>query len=250
MADQNSGCDVIFGATGGVGESLATRLKRSGRNIVLAGRDQQKLQDIAERLSAPSAIVEANEPATFQGALDHAVEKYGSVNGVANCIGSVLLKPAHITSDDEFWETVKVNLGSSFAILKASVKAMRKEGGSIVFVSTAAATLGMPSHEAIAAAKGGIVGMARAAAATYASKGIRVNVVAPGLVKTGMTESIWGNEKNAEASLAMHALGRFGEPEDISSCIDWLLDPNNSWVSGQVIGVDGGLGSLLPRARG
>jgi NAD(P)-dependent dehydrogenase (short-subunit alcohol dehydrogenase family) len=126
---------------------------------------------------------------------------------------------------------------------------MRKSGGSIVLMTTAAARLGLANHEAIAAAKAGVIGLMQSAAASYASRGIRVNAVAPGLVKTGLTERIWSKETSAEYSRNMHALGRLGEPKDVASLIVWLLDPENDWITGQVFGVDGGLGTLHVAAR-
>jgi NAD(P)-dependent dehydrogenase (short-subunit alcohol dehydrogenase family) len=89
----------------------------------------------------------------------------------------------------------------------------------------------------------------QSAAASYASRGIRVNAVAPGLVKTSLTERIWTNEKSAEISRNMHALGRLGEPKDVASLLVWLLQPENDWVTGQVFGVDGGLGTLRATNR-
>ena len=125
---------------------------------------------------------------------------------------------------------------------------MQNEGGSIVLVSSAAAQIGLANHEAIAAAKGGITGLTLAAAASYAARGIRVNAVAPGLVKTRLAERLTANEKSEQASIGMHALGRLGEPEDVAAAIAFLLDPANDWITGQVLGVDGGLGSV--RSRG
>jgi NAD(P)-dependent dehydrogenase (short-subunit alcohol dehydrogenase family) len=116
-----------------------------------------------------------------------------------------------------------------------------------VLCATAAARAGFANHEAIAAAKGGVMGLMLSAAATYAPRGIRVNCVAPGLVETPLTARITGNETALEASRAMHALGRIGHPEEVASAIAWLLDPENSWITGQTIGVDGGLGTLRPR---
>ena len=125
---------------------------------------------------------------------------------------------------------------------------MARGGGSVVLLSTAAARHGLANHEAIAAAKAGLVGLALSAAATYGPRGLRVNCVAPGLVRTPLTERITSNEASLKASVAMHSLGRIGEPEEVASAIAWLLDPEQSWVTGQVLGVDGGLGSV--RARG
>jgi NAD(P)-dependent dehydrogenase (short-subunit alcohol dehydrogenase family) len=121
------------------------------------------------------------------------------------------------------------------------------KGGSVVLVSSAAARLGLANHEAIAAAKAGVIGLTLSAAATYAARGLRVNAVAPGLVRTPLTARITGSEAALKASTALHALGRIGEPEDVASAIAWLLDPAQSWVTGQVLGVDGGLATLRSR---
>jgi NAD(P)-dependent dehydrogenase (short-subunit alcohol dehydrogenase family) len=123
-------------------------------------------------------------------------------------------------------------------------------GGSVVLVSTAAARTGIANHEAIAAAKGGVQGLMLSAAATYAARGLRFNCVAPGLTRTPLTAKLTANDASEKASLAMHALGRLGEPEDIARAICWLLDPANDWVTGQVLGVDGGLANLRTRAKG
>lgn len=250
MAGSEVGCTVVFGATGGIGTALAERLHNNGKKIFLAGRDSKKLEALAGRLDAPSSVIDANEPDSFALAIESAQAKFSDVRGIANCIGSVYLKPATLTSEEDFWQVMRTNLGSSFAILKGGVKVMKSGGGSIVFFSTAATQIGMPNHEAIAAAKGAIEGLALSAAASSASRGIRVNVIAPGLVQTEMTRSIWDNETNAKVSQGMHALGRFGKPEELAAMAAFLLDPANSWITGQVIGVDGGLGSLMSRRKG
>ena len=108
--------------------------------------------------------------------------------------------------------------------------------------------MGLANHEAVAAAKAGVIGLTRSAAATYAARGVRVNCVAPGLVRTALTDRITANPAAERASLAMHPLGRLGEPGDVARAIVFLLDPENDWITGQVLGVDGGLGSLKVRA--
>jgi NAD(P)-dependent dehydrogenase (short-subunit alcohol dehydrogenase family) len=121
------------------------------------------------------------------------------------------------------------------------------QGGSVVLTATAAARHGLANHEAIAAAKGGVIALARSAAATYAGKGLRVNVVAPGLVRTPMAARITATPAAEQASAAMHALGRIGEPDDVAPAYVWLLGAESSWVTGQEIGVDGGLATLRSR---
>lgn len=96
----------------------------------------------------------------------------------------------------------------------------------------------------------GIIGLALSAASTYAPQNVRVNVVAPGMVRTPMTERLTSSPASLKASTALHALGRIGSPADIASAIEWLLDPEQSWVTGQTLGVDGGLGTLRPRPTG
>ena len=113
-----------------------------------------------------------------------------------------------------------------------------------MLLSTAATGIGLANHEAISAAKAGIEGLTLSAAATYAGYGVRVNAVAPGLVETPLSEKIWSNPKAAEASKAMHPLGRFGKPNDIASAIEWLLSPEQTWITGQRIPIDGGLAGL------
>jgi len=121
-------------------------------------------------------------------------------------------------------------------------------GGSIVLCSSVAARRGLVNHEAIAAAKAGVEGLALAAAASYARFGIRVNCVAPGLTRTDLTRSLTQNETVAKMSAALHPLGRIGEPAEVASAICWLLDREQSWVTGQVIGIDGGLGHVQARS--
>ena len=125
--------------------------------------------------------------------------------------------------------------------------AAQPDGGSVVLVASAAARLGLANHEAVAAAKGGVISLALSAAATYAAKKLRVNCVAPGLVRTPLTARITGSPPAEQASVAMHALGRLGEPEDVAGVMAYLLSPKAAWITGQVFGVDGGLGTVRSR---
>lgn len=239
---------VILGATGGIGSEVCRRLAARGARLVIGARGEDRLRELAAQLDAQAFSLDATQAQLVDQCLARAVELYGRVDGVANCVGSLLLKPAHLTSDDEWAETLATNLTSAFYTVRSAARAMIKTGGSIVLSSSVVARVGLSNHEAIAASKAGVAGLVLSAAATYAARGIRVNCVAPGLVQTPLTARLTANETALKASQAMHPLGRVGQPSDVASAIEWLLDPAQSWVTGQVMSIDGGLSTV--RARG
>ena len=243
-AHDNSPVIVVLGAAGGIGSSLSRRLAAKGTRLVLAGRTPGSIALLSSELGAHGISVDASSFEQVDAMFSEILEMHGRVDGVANCVGSILLKPAHITSQADFSETIAANLSSAFAAVRAGARSMMRTGGSIVLVSSVAARAGLPNHDAIAAAKAGVIGLTLSAAATYARQKIRVNCVAPALVRTPLTKKFTESEAALKASVNMHPLGRIGEPPDVASALAWLLDPEQSWVTGQVIGVDGGLGSL------
>ncbi len=239
---------VVLGATGGIGRALCRRLAGRGARLVLAARTAAPLSDLAAGLHAHAVPCDAARFAEADRLMDEARERLGGrIDGVACCVGSLLLKPAHLTTEEELADVIARNLTAAFATVRAAARVMGDAGGSIVLCSSAAARVGLANHEAIAAAKAGVEGLTLAAAATYAGRNIRVNAVAPGLIRTGLTARLTGSEAALKASVTMHPLGRVGEPSDVASAIEWLLDPCQSWVTGQVIGVDGGLAGLKVR---
>jgi NAD(P)-dependent dehydrogenase (short-subunit alcohol dehydrogenase family) len=239
---------VIVGATGTIGSCLARRLVAAGQGVFLVGRNGERLQALGAELGVGYGVAELSSSDSLLEAVA-GVDPAAPISSFVNCVGSILLKPAHLTSDAEFREVVETNLFSAFATVRCAGKLLREHGGSVVLISSAAAKLGIANHEAIAAAKAGIEGLAKSAAASYAGANVRFNVVSPGLVKTNLTKRIWDAPAVASASAELHALGRLGEPEHIASMIAWLIDPENHWITGQVIGVDGGLASVQPRRR-
>jgi NAD(P)-dependent dehydrogenase (short-subunit alcohol dehydrogenase family) len=248
MNDDTNGLYFIAGGTGGIGSEVARRLRAQGSAVALAARSEARLEQCARELGAHAFAMDATQPEAVARAFEAAMANSGRFIGVVNCIGTILLKPAHLTSDEEWHTTLDTNLTSSFLILREAVRGMMTTGGgSIVFCSTVAAERGLFNHEAIAAAKAGVEGLTRAAAATYARYRIRVNCVAPGLVQTPLSQFLTANEAASKASKALHPLGRLGEPGDIASAICWLLSPEQSWVTGQVLHVDGGMSSVQAR---
>ena len=239
---------LILGATGGIGSALARQLATLGYGLSLAARSSERLDALATELKADAGPVEATDSASVEACVTKAFAQLGPFHGVVNCVGSLLLKPAHSTTDEEWSNVLAANLNSSFYVLRAAAsRMMRTGGGSIVLLASAVAQRGMINHEAIAAAKAGVVGIAQSAAATYARYNLRVNCVAPGLTRTPLTESLTRHETSMKASAALHPLGRIGEPEEVASAIRWFLDPQQSWVTGQVLAVDGGLSSVQAR---
>ncbi|MEM9667268.1 MAG: SDR family oxidoreductase, partial [Bacteroidota bacterium] len=231
-----------------IGAAVTRRLTQQGAQVVIAERGEDRLHALAKETGATPHALDATQYEEVQALVKQTTSQYGTLSGVANFIGSILLKPAHLTSVDEYTETIALNLNTSFFLVKAAARAMMKGGGAIVLSSSAVGRTGLVNHEAIAAAKAGVIGLTQSAAATYANRGIRVNCVAPGLVETPMTTRITGNDAGRKQSESMHALGRIGQPDDVAEAVTWLLDgTRSSWVTGQVIGVDGGLGTVRPR---
>ncbi len=227
---------LVIAASSGIGQATVSLLKQAGHTVWTTARDTSKI--------TPDAILDATD---FQ-AVEAVFKQAGDIDGVVNCSGSLFLKSAHLTSKEQYQAVMDASLTTAFATVRAAGKVMNK-GGSVVLISSAAAMEGLSNHEAIAAAKAGILGLTLSAAATYAGQNLRVNAVAPGLTETPMTAALTGNETSRKVSEAMHALGRLGKPEDIARAIVFLLDPANSWITGQVLAVDGGLSRVRPKMK-
>jgi NAD(P)-dependent dehydrogenase (short-subunit alcohol dehydrogenase family) len=236
---------LVIGGASGIGAAVTSRLFSLGRPVIAAGRNRDKLEALAQSLSTPSLLsletVDVTDESQTERLFGSIREKFGTISGIVNGAGSVLLKPAHLTSVAEFDLTFAINVRSCFLLLKFGVPLIDPTGGSIVFFSTAAARAGLSNHDVISAAKSAIEGLTRGAAATYANKKIRINAIAPGLVKTPLTERIHSNPTASQASTSMHALGRLGEPDEIASAVTWLLSDEATWITGQSIAFDGGL---------
>jgi NAD(P)-dependent dehydrogenase (short-subunit alcohol dehydrogenase family) len=228
----------IIAGSGGIAQATTTLLKAAGHNVFTTARDTQKI--------TPDAVVDASDFAAVDAVVEQAVAKLGGLDGIVNCAGSLLLKPAHLTSQEQYQQVITASLTTAFATVRAAGKHLTN-GGSVVLLSSAAAMEGLANHEAIAAAKAGIIGLTLSAAATYATSNIRFNAVAPGLTATPLTASLTANETSRKFSEGMHALGRLGTPADVARAIVFLLDPLNNWITGQVLAVDGGLSRVRPK---
>lgn len=235
---------LVMGATGGVGRAVSERLARAGVRVWPLARPSDRLEALAEELGTRGLGVDARDLDAVDGAMEEVIGVDGRLDGVVNAVGRVRLGAAHRTTLEEWEELIGTNLTTAFAAVRSGAPRMRRSGGSIVLFGSAAALTGLANHEGVAAAKGGVVGLARSAAASYARWGVRVNVIAPGLLRTAGSEAIWSNDRSAEASRRMHPLGRLGTADDVGSLVEWLLAPENDWMTGQVVALDGGLSAL------
>lgn len=237
---------LVTGARGGIGQAVVQGLVARGYVVYGGGRNLEQTAAVIQPLGARAIELDPTNLESTAAAIETIATEHGTLHAAAHCVGSLLLKPAHLTSAAEWDSVLLTNLTSAFYLLRSVVPKMTA-GGSVVLVSSVAAQTGLANHEAIAAAKAGISGLARSAAASYAQRGIRVNAVAPGLTQTPLTTKLTASEPALKASIAMHPLGRLGQADDIASAICYLLSSDAAWVTGQVLGVDGGLGTVRPR---
>jgi NAD(P)-dependent dehydrogenase (short-subunit alcohol dehydrogenase family) len=237
---------IIIG-TSGIGGALARQLKAKGDEPFLIGRNAERLAALAGELACDFAIADAIDAA----ALAEAIGKAGSsIDGLAYCVGSIRLKSLARLEDAEIKADFELNALAAFHSVKAALPALKASGqanAAIVLFSTVAVQQGFPSHVSVAMAKGAVEGLTRALAAELAPK-IRVNAVAPSLTRTPLAEFLTKNEQSAQAIAAMHPLQRLGEADDVAALVAFLLSAESGWITGQVMGIDGGRSTL--RVRG
>jgi NAD(P)-dependent dehydrogenase (short-subunit alcohol dehydrogenase family) len=219
---------------------------------VLGGRDPKKLHELAAATGGEAYPGDARDTATVERAVAQAVQRYGRLDGAVNLvnpIGSTIPEPARSPHLESANERVAVDLSPAFHLVQWASKALRGNGGSIVLVSPTIAISGRVNHEAIAAAEAGVKWLTRSAKASLTEQNVRVNCVAPGLVRMPRTSRLTEASTSLAAWEGLHPLTCGSDPEDVAAAIVWLLDPVNSGVSGQVVGVDGGLSLLYGGAQ-
>ena len=244
---------ILFGATGGIGSCLAHELSKNN-DLYLSSRSNQKLEalignikkfsDTSSNKKLGGSIIKNTNFNEIEKFINQGNNFLGSVDCIINCIGSLLIKPAHLTTEEELIDVFNTNVFSCFSILKHSFKFLKRNGGNIIFFSSAAANIGLKNHEAISSAKGAISAMALSAASTYANYNIRINTIAPGLVDTPLTKKIVSNNMSYNYSKNLHGLNRIGYPENFIPFINSLIDTRSNWITGQTFTIDGGLSTV------
>jgi NAD(P)-dependent dehydrogenase (short-subunit alcohol dehydrogenase family) len=231
---------VVAGATGGIGAALARRLAARGAEPFLLARDPARLAALGAELGAPWRAVDVTDAPALKTAL---AEAGTPLRGLAFCIGSILLKPAGRLTEADFLDAFRLNALAAAMAVQAAMPALAAGQGAVVLFSSVAARKGFANHAAISAAKAAVEGLAVALAAELAPQ-VRVNCIAPSLTKTRLAEPLTRSPQMADAIARQHPIPRLGEAEDAAALADFLLSNAAGWITGQVIGVDGGRGAV------
>jgi NAD(P)-dependent dehydrogenase (short-subunit alcohol dehydrogenase family) len=230
---------LIFGATGSVGSSLAEQLKNSGNDIHLVARNESEVKTIAEKLGCSYTVADVLE----DGFIEKVKSDINDIKGLAYCVGSIDLKPLRMVTEADMNKCMKLNLYSAIEAIKGFQESLKKNKGSVVLFSTVAAQRGFTNHTIIASAKAAVEGLTVTLAAEFAPN-IRVNCIAPSLSKSKIAEPMLKNPAIAEGIAKAHPLKRLGEGKDSAALAKFLITEESSWVTGQVIAVDGGRSKL------
>jgi NAD(P)-dependent dehydrogenase (short-subunit alcohol dehydrogenase family) len=241
---------LITGAAGGLGRAMAARLAADGWQLIVTSRQ-------AEHLSAAFGnqhLQVAADCSTVAGArqiLQVAKEAGMLPQALAHCVGNIRLGAMHRMSEADFSDCLNANLVSAFHTLAAFVGALReaRSPGAAVLVSSAAARIGTPNHEAVAAAKAGLEGLVRGAAATYAGNAIRINAVAPGIMETPASAGIIASPAAREGAARQYPLPGIGSPDELAELMFWLLSDSAARITGQIWAMDGGFASIRPLVK-
>lgn len=233
---------IIVGGTGGIGSALARKLATRGIAPHLIGRKPDSLAALASETGGTFAEADVTNASALTEAIQQAA---GPVAGLAYCVGTINLKPIARLTVDDFAKDFAVNAAGAAIAIQAALPTLKQYEGtaSIVLFSSVAVAQGFSGHASISMAKGAIEGLTVALAAELAPK-IRVNAVAPSLTTTPLAQALTSNEAMAKSIAQLHAIPRLGTAEDSAAAADFLLSDVSSWITGQILGVDGGRSTL------
>jgi len=225
---------LLIGGSYGIGLSIAKALANDN-NVFVASRTAEGLSNLNVTHLTFDAQTDTLDISKLPAVID----------GLVYCPGSINLRPFKGLKIETFESDLQINFLDMVKVVQTVLPQLTASNqSSIVLFSSVAASMGMPFHTSVAAAKGAIEGFAKALAAEYAPK-IRVNVIAPSLTNTPLADKFLNNETKQEKSAERHPLKRFGQPEDLAQMATFLLSEKSSWMSGQILHVDGGMSTLL-----
>ena len=224
---------LLIGGSYGIGNAIANLLQNNNK-VYVASRTNEGLQNLNVTHIPFDASVDVLDTSQLPEVID----------GLVYCPGSINLRPFRGLKIETFESDMQINFFSMVKVLQSVLPQLSASAqSSIVLFSTVAVKMGMPFHTSVSASKGAIEGFAKALAAEYAPK-IRVNVIAPSLTDTPLADKFLNNDDKKEKSSLRHPLKRFGKPEDLANMAKFLLSEDSSWMSGQILHVDGGMSSL------
>ncbi|HEX8778342.1 MAG TPA: SDR family oxidoreductase [Rhodanobacter sp.] len=233
---------LIYGATGGIGSCLARMLASKGHRLHLAARDAAGLEALADELGAGWTAADVLDDDSFARVVEQAPR---ALDGLVYAVGSINLRPLPRITAADLERDYRLNAAGAALAIQAALPALRASGAgaSVVLFSSVAAARGFPSHGSIGMAKAAVEGLTRSLAAELAPA-IRVNAIAPSLTQTPLTANMVSSPRLRDAIAAMHPLARLGQPEDAAHLAAFLLSPRADWITGQVVGLDGGRGAI------
>lgn len=233
---------LIWGGTGGIGAATARTLSLMGYDLHLVGRDVVRLAALADELGCGASQADVEDDTAFDRVT---VEAGGPLVGLVYAVGTINLRPLPRLKVADFARDFRLNAMGAALAVQAALPALRASPhtASVVLFSSVAVAQGFPSHASVSMAKGAVEGLTRALAAELAPK-IRVNAVAPSLTDTPMAAGLTNNPQMAASIGQLHALQRLGKPQDVAALAAFLISDQADWMTGQVIGVDGGRSRL------
>jgi NAD(P)-dependent dehydrogenase (short-subunit alcohol dehydrogenase family) len=233
-----SGKIVIIGATGYTGSALARSYVKDHSECHLIARNEDELNKLSAETNFKYSVCSdvTNLKSVEESLKDIENDK---ISGLAYCVGSIVLKSFQATKQEDFINTFNLNVSGAVHFIRKLQKQLAENNGSIILFSTVAVDRGFNMHSVISTAKGAIQGLTTSLAAEFAPK-IRVNCIAPSITQSKMAKPILDNARLAEQIPIKHAMKRVGQPEDLAETAKFLLSPNSSWITGQIIHVDGG----------
>ena len=232
---------IIIGATGAIGTALTEQLYIDKVDCHLVAKNINELEKLSSRFNYSQSVCDILDSEFIENLTKDLSST--EIIGIAYCVGSIDIKPLHLTQPKDFISSYVLNLVGAAQVIKAFKDNLKRNNGSVVLFSTVAAKRGFANHSIISSSKAGIEGLTVALAAELAPN-IRVNCIAPSLTKSKMSNFLFQNKKNLELVAKMHPLKRLGEATDTASIAKFLLSKNSSWITGQIIGVDGGRSSI------
>jgi len=232
---------LIFGATGSIGSKLSEKLYESNKDIHLIGRDEDELKKLSSKLNCEYTILDI----LSDNISEFVKDEFNNINisGMAYCVGSIDLKPLKLARKQDFERCLNLNFFPVVEIIKGLQDNLKRNKGSIVLFSTVAVQRGFSNHSIISSAKGAIEGLTVSLASEFAPD-IRVNCIAPSLTDSKMSKPLLKSKIITDGIAKSHPMKRIGKAEDAASMAKFLLSDESPWITGQIIGVDGGRSSL------